>query len=222
MSISPVRALRILHRAFSHYPMRHRVHMLVRFLTCPFTRTIDDIPLGARVLEIGAGHSLYARLITEERAREVIAVDPDLRKSLLPSSSPKIRKVAGYDDCIVGQFDAAVIYDVIYRMPLEVRRAIFARVFRRLRPGGLFVIKDMDGGHRWKLKWARLQESLSDRFLHISIGEGLIFQTRDEVEAMLRETGFRDFRARAIDRGYPHPHMIYTSVKPGGGANGER
>lgn len=215
MSIGYFRAMRILHGAFSRYPAGHRLHILVRFLTCPFTRTIDDIPMGARVLEIGAGHSLYARLVTEERAREVVAVDPDIRKSVLPSPSPKIRKVAGYDECIRGSdFDAAVIYDATYRMPLDVRRAIFANIFARLKPGGVFVFKDMDNGHRWKMKWARFQEWLSDRFLHISIGQGFIYQSRDEVEAMLREIGFTDFRARPIDRGYPHPHIIYTAVKP--------
>jgi SAM-dependent methyltransferase len=215
MSIGYFRALRILHGAFGNYPAGHRVHMLIRFFTCPFTRTIEDIPVGARVLEIGAGHSLYARLITEERAREVIAVDPDIRKSVLPSPSPKIRKVAGFDECIRGSdFDAAVIYDATYRMSLDVRRAIFKNIFDRLKPGGIFVFKDMDNGHRWKMKWARFQEWLSDTFLHVSIGEGFIYQSRAEVEAMLREIGFTGFTARAIDRGYPHPHIIYTAVKP--------
>jgi SAM-dependent methyltransferase len=214
MSMGHFRALRILHRAFSRYPVRHRLHMLVRYATCPFLRTLDDIPAGARVLEIGAGHALYARLITEERATSVVAVEPDLRKSLLPTPSARVTKVAGYDDCIRGTFDAAVIYDVTYRMPMDVRKAIFERVFARLEPGGVFVFKDMDNGHPWKMKWARLQEWLSDTFLHISMGEGFIYQTRDEVEAMLRATGFTNFTARAIDRGYPHPHIIYRATKP--------
>lgn len=214
MSIGYVRALRILHRAFGDYPPAHRLHILIRFMTCPFPRTVDDVPPGARVLEIGSGHAAYARLIVEERAREVVAVDPDVRKSVLPSPSPKIRKIAGYDDCVRGTFDAVVIYDATYRMPVAVRRAIFARVFERLRPGGTFIWKDMDPSHPFKMRWARLQEWLSDRFLRISIGSGFIYQTREEVEAMLRELGFTDFRARPIDRGYLHPHMIYTATKP--------
>ena len=213
MSIGYFRAMRILHRAFAGYPASHRLHILVRYLTCPFTRTIDVIPVGARVLEIGAGHSLYARLITEERASLVVAVDPDVRKSVLPSPTPKVKKVAGYDDCVRGSFDAAVIYDATYRMTLEVRRAIFENIYARLEPGGVFVFKDMDSGHRWKMKWARTQEWLSDTFLHVSIGEGFIYQSRQEVEAMLRDIGFTSFTARAIDRGYPHPHIIYTATK---------
>jgi SAM-dependent methyltransferase len=214
MPVGYIRALRVLHRAFHTYPAGHRLHVLIRFLTCPFTRTLEEVPAGARVLEIGSGHSLYGTLITQERAREVVAVEPDLRKSMLPSPSPKIRKVAGFDDCIRGSFDCVVVYDVTYRMPPAVRLALFERIFTRLKPGGVFVFKDMDNGHRWKMKWARFQEWLSDRFLHISIGEGFIYQSRAEVEQALGAIGFTNFTARAIDRGYPHPHVIYTAMRP--------
>lgn len=214
MSIGYVRALRILHGAFSHYPPRHRVHMLIRFLTCPFLRTIDEIQPGARVLDLGSGHGLYARLLTEERAREVIAVEPDLRKSLLPSPSSRIRKVAGYDDCVRGTFDAAVMFDVVYLLTPDARRALFGRVFDRLRPGGRFVLKDMDPSHRLKMRWARLQERLSETFLGITLGHGFVAQSKEEVTAMLAEAGFVGIHARRIDRGYPHPHLIYTASRP--------
>lgn len=213
MSIGYVRALRVLHRAFGHYPASHRAHILIRFLTCPFLRTVDDVPAGARVLEIGSGHGLYGVLITQERAREVIAVDPDLKKSILPTPSPKIRKVAGYDDCIDGTFDAIVIYDATYRMSLDVRRELFARVLDRLRPGGIFLWKDMDPGS-FKIKWAQFQEWLSDTILGISIGEGFIHQSREESAAMLRELGFAEVETRAIDSGYLHPHLLYTARRP--------
>ena len=107
-----------------------------------------------------------------------------------------------------------VIYDATYRMPLDVRRELFARVLDRLKPGGLFVWKDMDPGHPFKMKWARFQEWLSDSILGVSIGEGFLHQTREEVAAMLTASGFADLEARAIDRGYFHPHLIYTAKRP--------
>ncbi|HEX6100863.1 MAG TPA: methyltransferase domain-containing protein [Thermoanaerobaculia bacterium] len=214
MSVGYVRALWILHRSFSRYPAAQRLHILIRFLTAPFLRSLDDLPPGGRVLEIGSGHGVFARLAAEERASVVVAVDPDLRKSLLPTPWPTVRKVAGYDDCIRGTFDAVVLYDVAYRLPPEVRRALFERIFQRLRPGGVFLMKEMDSGRRWKMKWTRFQERLSDRFLGITLGEGFVDQPREEVETMLRAIGFTAFRARPVDRGYPHPHILYTAVKP--------
>jgi SAM-dependent methyltransferase len=209
-----IRALRILHRAFARYPARDRIHILIRYLTCPFGRFIDEIPAGARVLEIGSGHALYARLIAEERAAEVVAVDPDVRKSLLPSPLSKVKKVAGYDDCIRGTFGAVAMVDVAYRMPVVVRRNIFRNVFERLEPGGVFIVKEMDVDHPWKMKWARLQEWVSDAFLKQTLGEGFFSQPSEELQAMLEEIGFTGFQSRPIDRGYPHPHIVYTARRP--------
>lgn len=167
------------------------------------------------MLEIGAGHGSYAELITRNGiAREVIAVEPDLRKSLLPMRNPQVRWVAGFDSCIRGEFDAVVIYDATYRIPLDERVEMYRRSFARLRPGGTFVLKDLDPEHRFKMSWARFQEWLSDHFLHISIGSGFIYQTRGEVEQTLASIGFVDFKAVEVDRGYPHSHIIYTARKP--------
>lgn len=190
------------------------MHVLGRYLTCPFTRVLDAFPAGGRVLEIGSGHGLFALLIAENGAGEVIGVDPDLRKSLLPTPAKNVRKIAGYDECIRGTFDAVAICDVAYRLPLDVQRALFARVLDRLRPGGVFVLKEMDSGHRWKMKWARFQEWLSDTFLHLTHGSGFTCESREDVHGMLAGLGFVDVSARAVDAGYPHPHIVYTARKP--------
>lgn len=209
-----VRALRVLHRAFGRYPLRERAHTLIRFLTCPFLRTLDAVPRGARVLDIGSGHSLFGVLLADEGAAEVIGVDPDLRKSLLPTPSPTVRKVAGFDDVIRGTFDAVSIFDVAYLIPPAERRALFARVFARLAPGGTFLFKEMDPQHRAKMKWAHFQELLATRVLRITLGSVFPDHTRGEVIAMLEEVGFVDAKARDIGRGYIHPHLLYTARRP--------
>lgn len=214
MSMSWLAAARFLRRVYRRYPLTHRLHVAVRFVTCPFTRTLDDIPPGGRFLEIGAGHGIYSYLATRDASRRVYAVEPDLRKAVNPLHAPGVQWIAAFDDAVAGTFDTIVIYDATYRMSIAYRTEIYRRVFERLRPGGTFILKDMDPGHRWKMKWARFQEWLSDTFLHVSIGEGFIYQTRAEVEATLQGLGFTDVRARAIDFGYPHPHVIYRAAKP--------
>ncbi|HEX7706690.1 MAG TPA: class I SAM-dependent methyltransferase [Thermoanaerobaculia bacterium] len=211
-----INALRLLHDVYGRYPASHRLHTLVRFLTCPFLRTLDVLPKSGRILEIGAGHGIYCYLAARTgNSRQVFAVEPDLRKTLLPTHAAGVRWIAGFDVCIRGAFDAIVVYDATYRMTIEERTVIYRRIFDRLVPGGTFILKDMDPERRLKMRWARLQEWLSDSLLKVSLGSGFIYQTRAEVEATLRAIGFEGIRARRIDRFYPHPHLIYTARKPG-------
>ena len=210
MPVGLVRALRLLHNTFRHHPPGQRVHILGRFLTAPFLRTIEVIPAGSRVLDIGSGHGTYPRLIVEERAREVIAVEPDLRKTLIAFHHPKIRFVCGFDDCIRGRFDVVVIYDVIYRLPPEERDQLFRRVYDRLKPGGLFVLKDLDPSNRLKWQWNRMQETIMDRFFGLTIGEGFYVDTRQQIADRMQRAGFTDFRWERVDAWYPHAHIVYT------------
>ena len=214
MAMSYLSAARFLRRVYRDYPLSHRLHVLVRYVTCPFVRTLDEPPTGGKMLEIGAGHGIYSYLSAHDSARRVYAVEPDLRKAVHPEHASGVQWIAAFDEAVRGTFDTIVIYDATYRMSIDYRTALYGRVFSRLRPGGTFILKDMDPGHRWKMKWARFQEWLSDTFLKVSIGEGFNYQTRAEVEETLRAIGFEAFSARAIDRGYPHPHIIYTAKKP--------
>jgi SAM-dependent methyltransferase len=213
MSLGFIRALRLLHRTFKNHPPGQRVHILGRFLTAPFLRTLDVIPVGARVLDIGSGHGTYPRLIVEERAREVIAVEPDLRKTLIAFRHPKVRFVCGYDDCIRGTFDVTVIYDVIYRLPPEERDKLFRRMYDRLERGGLFILKDLDPSSRLKWQWNRFQETMMDRFFGLTIGEGFYIDTREQIGERMARAGFSDFQWKRVDFGYPHAHIIYTARK---------
>ncbi len=214
MALGHMKSLTLLHRTFRRLPWKSRLHILGRYLTCPFLRTLDVIPRGARVLDIGAGHGTYAGLIAEARDARVIAVEPDLRKALFPIRHPNVQFVASFDDGIRGEFDVIVVYDVIYRLAASERDALFERVRDRLRPGGIFVLKDLDPEHRLKHGWNRLQEKISDRFLGLTIGEGFNIESRGTIERRMRKLGFEEFTAKRVDAGYLHAHILYTARRP--------
>lgn len=90
---------------------------------------------------------------------------------------------------------------------------LFRRIFERLRPGGVFLLKELDPTSRLKIGWARVQEALNDRLLGITLGSGFIHETPAEVRARLEAIGFGGVRAVRIDRGYPHPHVLYVARK---------
>lgn len=200
-----IRALIVLHRTFGSRPLRERAHTLIRFLTCPFLRVLPAVPKGARLLDVGAGHGVFARL-AQDRGARVVAVEPDLRK-VRPIEG--IGFVAGYDDVVRGTFDAISIIDVLYKIPIAEWDALLARCAARLPPGGLLIIKEQDPTARVKNAWNRLQERFASA-IGLTLGQSFSYEAPAAFVARLARAGF-DATWRRIDFGYPHAHVLYVA-----------
>lgn len=181
--------------------------MLIRFLTCPFLRVLRAVPRDGRVLDIGAGHGLFALLVAARGAARVVAVEPDVRK-VQPVDG--VQFVIGFDDVVRGRFDAITIIDVLYKIPLGRWDTLLARCAQRLEPGGTLVIKEQDPTARFKNGWNRAQERLATK-LHLTLGQSFSYEAPAAFAARLERAGFGEVRSRRIDFGYPHPHILYTA-----------
>lgn len=165
------------------------------------------------MLDIGSGHGTFARLAVEAGASSVVAVEPDLRKTLAPPVHERVRTVAAFDDAVRGEFDLVTLFDVLYRIPKDGWNALFARAHARLRPGGVILVKELDPDDRLKFAWNRAQERLWDRLFGLTLGDAFSYETAPQLEARLAEAGFTDFRVEPVGAGYPHSHVVYTARK---------
>jgi SAM-dependent methyltransferase len=206
-------ALLILHRTFANRPLVTRAHILGRFLSCPFLPVVRWIPVGSRVLDIGGGHGVLARLAVAQGAAHVVVVEPDLRKSLPSFKHQSVRFVAGFDQAVAGSFDVVAIADVLYKVPLAEWDALFERVYARLVPGGLFLLKEIDPENRIKGLLNRQQERLASG-LKLTLGDAFSYETRAQVGARLTPVGFVEFTATPLGLLYPHAHVLYTARRP--------
>jgi 2-polyprenyl-3-methyl-5-hydroxy-6-metoxy-1,4-benzoquinol methylase len=201
-----IRASIVLHRVFCKRAARDRVHILLRFLTSPMLRVLNALPPNASLLDIGAGHGLFATLA---RGRRVVAVEPDARK-VRPIEG--VEFVIGFDDVITGTFGAITIIDVLYKIPLDQWDALLLRCRSRLAAGGILIIKEQDPTARLKNAWNAIQERGASA-LGLTLGESFTYETPTNFAARLQRLGFRDVRAKRVDFAYPHPHVMYTAYK---------
>src|SRR4051812_21838589 len=199
-----IRALIVLPRVFRKRAPRDRIHILLRFLTSPMLRVLKALPPNGSLLDIGAGHGLFAVLA---RARRVVAVGTDARK-VRPLSS--IDFVNGFDDVITGTFDAITIIDVLYKIPLDQWDALLLRCRSRLRSGGILIVKEQDPTARFKNAWNAIQERGATA-LGLTLGESFTYETPSDFIARLQRLGFEDPKSKCIDFAYPHPHVLYTA-----------
>jgi len=206
-----LKTLWLLHRTYRNRPAGTRLHILIRYLTCPFLRLLRAVPREARsLLEIGAGHGLFSRLAAARGVARVVAVEPDLRKL---GKVDGVRFVAAFDQAVRGSFDVIAIVDVLYAIPLAAWDEILRRAYERLTPGGVLLIKEMDPASR-KNRWNAMQERLSMRLLRITLAETFNYESIEVFTARLKRAGFGEVTSRRIDFGYPHPHLLYEARRP--------
>jgi SAM-dependent methyltransferase len=220
------RAARRLYRGLG---LRTRVHVAVRWLSCPFPAVAAAVPTRGRVLEIGCGHGLFAAyLALGSPDRAVAGVDIDAAKIAVGQRAARRAAEVGADlrldvatsgDVPPGPWDAVVIVDVLYLLDAEAQRALLTACAGQLAPGGVLVVKEMGTEPRWKHRWNLAQETLAVRVLRItatesSSGPAFEFLPPCRVAAILAAAGLRT-EVRAVDRHRPHPHHLIVGRRPG-------
>jgi 2-polyprenyl-3-methyl-5-hydroxy-6-metoxy-1,4-benzoquinol methylase len=218
----PDRAARSAIAAYRSAPAADRLHVLVRWLTCPFPPVVDVLPRTGRVLEVGCGHGLFSTYAGRRLPGvEVHGVDIDADKiavaarSAAGSAARVSFAVAESGVLPAGPWDAVVLVDVLYLLDEAGQRALLEACAAVLAPGGVLVVKEMSTRPRWKAEVNRVQETVSVRVLGITAGSTeFAFVDPDERARWLQTAGLVGVRSRRLDRGRAHPHHLLVGQAP--------
>jgi 2-polyprenyl-3-methyl-5-hydroxy-6-metoxy-1,4-benzoquinol methylase len=214
---------RVGRRALALYddaPRGDKLHVRVRWATCPIAAVDAEVPTRGRILEIGCGHGLVsAYLALSCPERHVVGVDIDERKIEIARRAAahldprvanlELRTSVG-GEVPAGPWDAIVIVDVLYLLDTDAELALLDACLAGLAPGGVLVLKETDVVPRLKHELARVQEVLSTRVLRITAGDALEFTPLGELAAHLADAGCT-VALRRVDQGYPHPHSLLVA-----------
>jgi 2-polyprenyl-3-methyl-5-hydroxy-6-metoxy-1,4-benzoquinol methylase len=216
----PDRAARAALAAYRDAPPGDRLHVWIRWLTCPFPPVVDVLPHSGRVLEVGCGHGLFSTYAARRlpgASVQGVDIDPDkiaVAQGSVSSGRPGFA-VAESGVLPAGPWDAVVLVDVLYLLDRAGQRALLESAAGVLAPGGVLVVKDMATRPRWKARLNELQETVSVRVLRITAGSArFAFVEPDERASWLQAAGLVDVRARRLDRGRAHPHHLLVGRAP--------
>jgi 2-polyprenyl-3-methyl-5-hydroxy-6-metoxy-1,4-benzoquinol methylase len=133
---------------------------IYRPFICPFDALLPLVPPGARLLDVGCGAGLFLALLADEgliatgrgfdASEPAVALAQSMLANVPASHSVQIERresSAGWPD---EQFDAVSMIDVLHHIPRPARPQVIATVASRLKPGGVFIYKDMVSRPRWR------------------------------------------------------------------------
>jgi len=208
--------------AFSPLPLKERLFVRARIFSAPLVAVADRCPEGA-ILDVGCGHGvMIALLAVGNPGREVLGIDPDERKIAWARSGPgRLSNVSlrrgTIEDLLPeleNHFEAIVVADVLYLLPVE-RWGHFAGACRRLlKPGGLLLLKEADANRSWKYFKCIAQEQLMVRLLgRTQSSGGLGLKPRRFIEDLLKAHGFAMDEVVDLAKGYTTPHILFIASR---------
>ena len=205
---------------FRGLPPRERFHVRARDFSAPLAAVADRVPAG-RIADIGCGHGLLVAWLAVARPdRKVIGVDPDERKiswakqalGALPNVELRVARVEELSPELDGALDAVVVADVVYLLPVPAWGDFFSACRRLLKPGGRFLLKEVEARASWKYLKILAQENVMVRLLRRTRSSGgLNLRPRAFTEALLRERGFIVEQTVDLARGYSTPHVLFNA-----------
>jgi len=151
----------LLTRFIQHH--RHRI--------CPLDLLAEQVPRGSRVLDVGCGGGLLvAHLAASGRAAEAHGIDAsrpaiELAQAMArrlgevaPDARVRFEHRHVQDGLPEGEFDVVCLIDVLHHVPEGAQEKAFMDATSRVRPGGVFLYKDMADGPVWCSGMNRLHD----------------------------------------------------------------
>ncbi|WP_255442789.1 bifunctional 2-polyprenyl-6-hydroxyphenol methylase/3-demethylubiquinol 3-O-methyltransferase UbiG [Corallococcus sp. Z5C101001] len=205
---------------YAGLPASERFHVHARASSAPLLEVASRLPRGT-VADIGCGHGLLSALLAVSGPeRRVLGVDLDERKvrwarqalAGLPNLTLDVGSVEQLALAHPGTLDAVVVCDVLYLLP-EARWPGFLQSVRGLlRPGGRFLLKEVEGDGSWKHAKALAQEWVMVSLLgRTKASGGMVLKSRVDGERLLRDAGFEVREVVGLGAGYTTPHLLYDA-----------
>jgi len=195
-------------RSYGGAPLGVRAFVGARLLLLPLSQMEPQLrALHGRVLSLGAGYGAverYVAALNQDVMVEGVELDPERVAVAEATPAPRVALRAG-DVLEVsgdGQYDSALAVDLFHHVPAERHRDVIAAVATALRPGGLFVVKDIARTPHWQHEWNRMHDRLV-------AGPGPIHcREPDEMAELGLASGFATARWRRVGRCDPYPHYV--------------
>lgn len=194
---------------------------LIRKTLCPFGEIEKYIPKKGKILDVGCGHGIFAKILTgKSRERQVLGIDPATTKINIAkrNSGPRLQFRECYlEDHRGNTYHAISIIDVLYLIPEGKILKMLQHTKKLLAPGGRLIISEINPASLIFHALISIEEWVMIKLLKITFaGDGNIYlRHRNEYQNMLKKSGYKINQSRNITGVMSYPHyIIIASINP--------
>lgn len=194
----------IARRLYSDGPIVLRTMQRWRPLICPYHILIEQVPVGARVLDVGCGAGLFLGTLAAtkriadglgfDRSAAAIALAQMMVRRLPRDHGVSFLCLDATAPWPNGKFDLVSLIDVMHHVSPRSQRAVFAQASARVAPGKWLLYKDMAKRPLWRSSANRLHDLIVagqwihytalDKVIAWGADEGLSVKTRRDINML--------------------------------------
>lgn len=213
-----------LYRAYSKLSWPSRIHMFIRWHSCPIEVIDTFLPSRGQMLEIGCGRglvSIWAALLRPNLNIYGNDIDEGKLADAKLAAKSLLKTAQNINFALVqpgkavpnGPWQAIAIFDVLYLMPRQQQLQLLKDSAKQLDKKSVLLIKHMNTRPVWKVSFAQWQEKISVRLIGLTSGHyPFTFLTPQEITDCLQSVGLQT-ELLPIDKGYPYPHLLIVGRK---------
>jgi len=213
-NLTPGRLSRMAKELYPNGPRLFRALQCYRPYICPFEELIREVPSGSTILDIGCGGGLFLGL-TDAVGLEPRGIGFDVSApviQLAQNMAASRRRRGGHLEFEkldsdaqwpAGHFDVVAMIDVMHHVPPSAQQDVIRRACRKVKPGGVFLYKDMVEQPRWRAFANRMHDLvLARQWIH--------YAAVADVEAWAADEGMELERCGAFNRlWYGHELRVF-------------
>ncbi len=207
--------VRYLAGVYGNASIPHRLHVLIRRVTCPFDRIIALVPEHGFHIDAGCGHGVLPALLHRSRpGTRILGTDIDRRKieQARRAAMTGVSFTTESLGCVPGgSADSLTMVDVLYLMPDPRKAELLNECAEAMKPGAVLVVKDLVTEPRWKHRFISFQEFLMVRVLRATKGQEVRISSTATLAQIIEKSGFHPPEVHLMHRGYPYPHVCFVS-----------
>ena len=211
------RAARAAWGSFRGLGVATRAFLLARMVVAPLGPMDAELRmLRGRVLSLGCGHGAVDRYVAEINPDVSIeGVDLDegrVRQARQTEAlAPRVRvRVADVTELDPGEgFDGALAIDVLHHVPFAAHPSIAAAMFAALKPGGMWLVKEMAPLPRRQYLFNRMHDRI------VAGPDPISCRMPEDMAQVLRDTGFEIDGLRRLKRLRIYPQYLVVARRPG-------
>jgi 2-polyprenyl-3-methyl-5-hydroxy-6-metoxy-1,4-benzoquinol methylase len=192
----------------------------IRSLMCPFETIASFVPSGI-ILDVGAGHGTFARILAQKGNRQVLGIDPSDEKVKLAQKkalkAPSLHFKKAYLETLPEKnFDAITIIDVLYLFPPSKKEIFLKEALKRLKKGGKLLLVINGKSNKLAYYLLLLEETLMVKVFKYTHSDDheLHFWSSQQYKKLLTKVGFKVEKVLPLQSAlrYP-PHELLIAKK---------